>query len=184
MFSRRSLLATIGVAGVGGWAYYSNEEVRSQADAVIENTPAPTGPPETETKVKTVEGPTQQRYDAGAGEITEEYVSFIRRIEFFESGAAKIYPTADHGCFEGVALRHEDTNLPNEDIGVDTSEALADWELGDFDEVLTVDMAGAISGKSNYPNRKFVLQMVSYDGYCFAAYQEMDFTVPDSYLPD
>lgn len=182
MVTRRGLLASIGIFGGGGFVYFTNQDVKDRIDAVTDGSiSGVAGPPPTETMIGGVEGPTQRLPEDE--EITEQYVSLVKKIEFYESGAAKIYPKSDHGCYEAMAFRHQDTNLSYESDGtVDTSEALAKWSFGDFDEVLTVDMAGAIENKSNYPNSNFVLQMVSNDGACFSAHSEVEFEVPDSYM--
>lgn len=131
-----------------------------------------------------MEGPRAQRLNT-EGELTKQYVSLIKRIEFYKSGAAKIHPVADHGCYDAMAFRHEATSLSLEGDGTaDTSDALATWSFGEFDEVLIVDMAGAISKKGNYPNSNFELEMVSTDGTCLSVTtrEEVGFKVPDSYI--
>jgi hypothetical protein len=110
----------------------------------------------------------------------------VKKIEFYESGAAKIYPTADHSCYDGLTFKHELTNLPRGGDGeLDTSDALATWSLGEFDETLTVDMASAISKKGNYPSSKFELVGVSNNGPCFSVgiSKRMKVIVPKAFLP-
>ena len=185
MASRRGLLAAIGAFGGGGFLYFTNEEVKERINEVAGGAlQGVAGPPPTETMIASVEGPQRRQFDPDEGEATEQYTSLIKKIEFYESGAAQIYPKSDHGCYEAMAFRHKDTNLSMDSNGMtDTSDALATWSFGEFDEVLTVDMAGAIEKKGNYPNSTFVLQMVSNDGICISAFSEVEFEVPESYIP-
>jgi len=182
MLERRKLLAAIVAFGGGGFIYSTNQDIKHRVDEVVGGSlQGVAGPPPTEKMISSVEGPTQKLPEDG--EITEQYTSLVKKIEFYESGAAKIYPKSDHGCYEAMAFRHEDTDLSFESDGtVDASGALATWSFGDFDEVLTVDMAGAIENKSNYPDSTFVLQMVSKDGACISMTSEMEFKIPDSYI--
>lgn len=170
MVSRRAILVGIGAIGIGGGAYATNEDVKNRVNAVVsEASRGVGGPPPTETMISSAQGR-----------------SLVKRVEFYESGAAQIHPKADQGCYEAMAFRHEATSLGAAEGGrVDPSDGLATWEFGEFDEVVTVDMAGAISQKSNYPNRTFVLQMVSTDDTCisFTGETETKFQVPDSYMP-
>mgnify|MGYP007026969361 CR=1 FL=1 len=168
MVTRRGLVVAIGAIGGGGYFYSTNGAVKTQIDEVAGGAlQGVFGPPPTETMIGSVEGTR----------------SLVQKIEFYESGAAKIYPKSDHACYEAMAFRHEDTNLSMTSTGTaDTSDALATWSFGEFDEVLTVDMIGAIENKSNYPNSTFVLQMVSQDGVCISVNSDLTFQVPESYL--
>lgn len=184
MVSRRGWLVIIGVVGGGSIFYSTNDDVAESVNGVVQYASQEvTGPPPAETMIGTIEGPKQERVNT-EGEITEEYVSLIKQIEFYESGAAKIYPKASHGCYDAMAFRHQATSLSlNADGTANTSDALITWSFGEFDEVLTVDMARAIENRRNYPNSKFVLQMVSNDGACLSASNEVEFEVPDAYMP-
>jgi len=185
MVSRRGLLAAIGAFGGGGYLYFTNEDVKKRINKVAGGAlQGVVGPPPTETMIGSVEGPKREQFDPDAeGGSSVQYTSLVKKIEFYDSGAAKIYPKSDHGCYEAMAFRHEDTNLSLDSNGTtDTSDALATWSFGEFDEVLTVDMAGAIENKGNYPNSTFVLQMVSEDGVCISANSDVQFEVPDPYM--
>jgi len=166
MVSRRAVLVALGGAGVGAVGYSQSRRVRSGVESAAEGVSVATGPPATDTKI---------------GELTRR--SIITRIEFFESGAAKLHPTANRGCYDSIAFRHSATSLSYGDSGLNTDDALATWSFGDFDEVLTVDMLGAMDAKSNYPSREFVLQFYAEDGVCFASGGEAGVRVPGEWLP-
>jgi hypothetical protein len=156
MLARRSLLAALGCIATAGCAESVGRDI-SLSD----------GPPPTENQIGAV------RRDG-----------IITRIEFFESGAAKLHPTAERGCFDAIAFRHSATSLSYDDSGLDTSDALATWSFGDFDEVLTVDMLGAMAAKSNYPSREFVLQFYLDGGVCFQSNDVLRFRVPAAWLSE
>jgi hypothetical protein len=156
MASRRSMLAALGCVATAGCT-----------DSLPEDIPLSSGPPPTENKI---------------GEVTRQ--SLIMKIEFYESGAAKLHPTAERGCYDSMAFRHSATVLSYSDSGLDTSDALATWPFGDFDEVLTVDMLGAMDAKSNYPSRVFVLQFYLEDGVCFTSGGGLQFRVPGEWVSE
>ena len=172
MTLRREFLGMVVMGALSGCAGISDE------------VPTNVGSPETETLIKTFEGPKEERIESVEEGVTEQWETIIKRIEFYESGAAKIYPTSDHGCYDSLALKHELTDLPVGSSGVDTSEALTTVKLGDFDEALTIDMAGAIGSKNNYPNRTFEFRFYSTEGACLSPNESVQFEVPSSYLPE
>jgi hypothetical protein len=186
MVTRRGLLLSLAAVAVGGGAYATNDTVKSEVDEVGSSVVGEaSGPPSTENMIDSMEGPKRDAV-SDEGEIVQQYTSLVKKVEFYESGAAKIYPTANHSCYDALAFKHTLTNLPRGSDGeVDTSEALRTWSLGEFDETLTVDMAGAISEKSNYPNSKFELLAVSNSGPCFSVglNEEATVSVPDAFLP-
>jgi len=158
MASRRHYLALITIGGVAG------------CTGTAERISSSVGPPPTETQIGSHSGSTR---------------SLVNRIEFYESGAAIIYPTSDHGCYDAMALTHELTTLPMGDNGLSVDDALTTIELGDFDEPITFDMAGAIATRSNYPDTNFRLRSYSKEGACFAVTIDRSetFQVPMDYLP-
>lgn len=172
MHSRRGFLTVVVMGGLSGCA------------GISERVLGDVGTPKTETMIKEFEGPKVERVESVEDGITEKWETIIKRIEFYESGAAKIYPTSEHGCFDAMALKHAITDLPMGSGGVDTSDALATVELGDFDETLTIDMAGAITNKGNYPSRTFEFRFYSTEGACISPSESVEFDVPNSYMPE
>jgi hypothetical protein len=186
MVTRRGILLLLAAIGVGGGAYATNDRVKQQVDEASSGvTDGVGGTPSTENMIDSMEGPKRDAV-SDEGEIVEKYTTLVKKIEFYESGAAKIYPTANHSCYDALTFKHELTNLPRGSDGeLDTSDALATWSLGEFDETLTVDMASAISKKGNYPSSKFELVAVSNNGVCLAVgiTEEVEVSVPETFLP-
>lgn len=172
MTLRRGFLSMVVIGSLSGCA------------GISDKIPTDVGSPKTETVIETFEGPREERLESVEEGVTEQWETIIKRIEFYESGAAKIYPTSDHGCYDAMALKHELTNLPVGSDGVDTSDALTTVKLGDFDEVLTIDMAGAIESKNNYPDRTFEFRFYSTEGACLSPHNSVKFDVPSSYIPE
>lgn len=158
MVSRRSMLAALGCVATA---------TAGCVDSPPGDIPLDTGLPPTENKI---------------GETAHD--SIITKIEFYESGAAKLHPTAERACYDSMAFRHSATSLSYGDSGLNTEDALTTWSFGDFDEVLTVDMLGAMAAKSNYPSRTFVLQFYLDGGVCFAGGGELLFRVPAEWVPE
>ncbi|MCQ4335037.1 hypothetical protein KM295_16430 [Natronomonas sp. F2-12] len=188
MVSRRGWLFVLGGIGVSGGAYVTNDRVKQTVDDTVSKT-ADTdvstiaGPPPTENKIGEATARTVQRVNT-QGEIEEQAEGLILRVEFFESGAAVIYPKAEHGCYDGFTLVHEATSMGYDSDGTrDTSNALGVWEFGDFDEPITIDMAGAIAEKGNYPSRQFEIRAISTDGACIATNTPFEMTVPEPMMP-
>lgn len=167
MVSRRGVLLGLGGGLALGVGYSESQQVRSGVESAARAVSVATGPPPTDNKI---------------GELTRR--SLITRIEFYESGAAKLHPTAERSCYDAMAFRHSATSLSYGDSGLNTDDALATWDFGDFDEVLTVDMLGTIEEKSNYPNRVFVLQFYAEGGVCFASGSDLRFQVPAAWLSE
>jgi hypothetical protein len=119
------------------------------------------------------------------GEVDSRTADSIRRIEFYESGAANVIPTNEQGPYDQFAIVHSATDLGYSGASIDTDDALGVWEFGDFDEPVTIDLAGAIAERSNYPNRIFKLRVLPEDGAVFGATttKTMTFEVPESFMP-
>lgn len=190
MVSRRGWLFLLGGVGVSGGAYVTNDRVKQTVDETVSKTAdtdvsTVAGPPPTEDKIGEETAPTTQRVDTQEGDLEEQAVGMILRVEFFRSGAAVIHPKADQSCYDEFALAHEATNMGYDSDGTrDTNNALGTWEFGDFDEPITIDMAGAIAEKGNYPSRQFELRVVSTDGACVgtASSSPFEMTVPESMM--
>ncbi len=155
-----------------------------------------TGPPPTDNKIGEVAGPTETvgnldvdySSDMEAEDLVSEELALpIQRIEFYESGAANVIPTEEHGCYDQFVIMHSATDLGraggDSSADINTEDALKVWSFGDFDEPVTIDLRGVISQRSNYPGRKFKLRVVPEEGACVDGTQTMSFKVPESYLP-
>jgi hypothetical protein len=172
-----STIATVGATAIAGCS--------SGGSSIV-------GPPATENKIGEVQGPTETTYDydnASAGDdaedFTEEELSLpIQRIEFYESGAANVIPTNEQGPYDQFAIVHSATDLNYSGASIDTDDALGVWEFGDFDEPVTVDLAGAIAERSNYPSRTFKLRVLPEDGAVIDSTQTMTFEVPEPFMPE
>lgn len=183
MVSRRGwIFGVAGTVGVGGWAYTTNESVSGTVESAVSSTSNPLGPPSTETKIGEATAGTRPEIN-DQGEIEDVPRGVIVRIDFYESGAAIVHPKASHGCFDGFALLHQANSLGlTSDGSADTSDALRNWEFGEFDEPITIDLSDAISQKDNYPNRQFKLKSISTDGACIAPDSEFNFRVPEQMM--
>jgi len=174
--TRRRVLYGLGLAGAGGGGYVLANDDVNLGDVGVPNNVA--GPPATENKIGEVTD-----FDTPLGGIP------LKRLEFFESGAAIIYPEAERGeCHERLALLHESNSLGQKNDGdgsvsVDDSDALRTWGYGNFDENITIDMRGAISQKQGYPDRIFKLRSYPESGVCLLASSSKTFEVPESYMP-
>lgn len=120
------------------------------------------------------------------GEVDSQTADSIQRIEFYESGAANVIPANEQGPYDEFAIVHSATELGYSGTSIDTEDALDVWEFGDFDEPVTIDLAGAISERSNYPNQTFKLRVLPEDGAVFGATSDktMTFDVPESFMPE
>lgn len=185
MHSRRALLSLATVVGTTTLAGCSSIGGGSL-----------TGPPPTDNKIGEVAGPTETvgNLDVDissdmedADLMSEELALPIQRVDFYESGAANVIPTEEHGCYDQFAIMHSATDLGraggSSDAEINTEDALGVWSFGDFDEPVTIDLQGAISQRSNYPDREFKLRVVPDEGACIDDTQTMTFQVPESYLP-
>jgi len=182
--TRRRVLTggAIAVAGGGGYLLAQDDEKPKEiVDKALASGSGSlsTGPPPTETKI---------------GETTDFDSQFgtgvpLKRIEFYESGAAIIHPKAERGeCHEKFAILHESNDLGakndgDESISVDESDALGTWAFGDFGETITIDLEGTIASKDNYPDRQFKIRAYPTKGVCIAVEPSDTFQIPESYLP-
>lgn len=180
MVSRRALLGTLGLGGVGGYLIANNPAAISSVTTAVESSASTvTGPPPTETLV------------AETGSYEQQFGGMpIKNIEMYESGAAIVKPATGRGeCQERFAIMHSNTSLStsgNDQTGynVDDSAALQSWAFGDFDEAITIDLKAAIQRKSNYPSRMFKIRLYPSEGVCLTIGQQSgQFQVPESYLP-
>jgi len=174
--SRRTILYGLGLAAAGGGGYVLANDDVSLSSAGVPSSVA--GPPPTENKIAEVTD-----FDTPLGGIP------LNRIEFYESGAAIIYPEAERGeCHQRLALMHESNSLGTKtdadgSTNVDDSDALRTWPYGDFDETITIDLKGAIAQKQGYPDRVFKLRSYPESGVCLLSSPSKTFEVPQSYLP-
>lgn len=178
--SRRRLLTSAGVFGIlsGGAYVFSNGVPESVTDINTPDTTSIIGPPETETLIGT------EDFGDGLSNTVP-----IQKIEFYESGAAIVYPEADRGaCHDRFAILHENTEIgmersSNGGAQITENDALNNWALKEFDEPITIDLAGAIAEKSNYPSNVFKIRVYPEEGVCLGRAEE-SFRVPRSFLPE
>ena len=182
MVSRRKwIIGLASTVAISGGVYTTNTSVQESVSGAVKSAAKSTsnvGTPTTESKIGVVHADTLPEIN-DEGEVEQVPEGLIIRLEFYESGAAIVYPKASHGCFDGFALVHQATSL---DIGsdgtTDTSDALGTWEFGEFDEPITIDLASAISQKDNYPSNDFKFVSISTDGACIASDPKFHFQVP------
>lgn len=110
----------------------------------------------------------------------------IDNIEFYESGAAIVYPAEGRDeCQTDFALMYKTKDFGVEgtrnDPERDTSNALNIWSFEDFDEPVTVDFKSAIQSKSNYPSNEFRINVYAEGKTCLRDRSKV-FEVPESYI--
>ena len=177
--SRRDFLGALLLTGAasGGLYAYQTGQLNAIADVDTPDASSLTGPPETDTKI----GETGDLRGAVGG-------APIENIEFYESGAAVVKPVADRGdCGDRFAIMHETSDLNTEQKSgggyqTDTSDALQTWSFGEFDEEVTIDLASAISERSNYPSKKFRIEAYPEGSVCLSD-ASSTFNVPDELMP-
>lgn len=131
-----------------------------------------TGPPETETAVKTIE-PSNSLFDS---------------IVLYESGAAEITLVDDHGNWDRIGLTHAIHDL---DYSVDGKydDAYAIWDAPQFAGPITKDMKSPIQENGSYPSQQFKLQLMPPEGENIIDIGggpdiAVVFEVPEAYLPE
>jgi len=122
-----------------------------------------TGPPETETVVKTVSQPVS-------------VFTLLPEIKLYKSGAAEITLAEDHGCFDQILFGHAKNSMPD--------DAYQSWRAPEFAGPKVVDLKSVVKSIGPYPSREFRVELSSSEGLCVSTtLKHLEFKVPESYMP-
>lgn len=106
------------------------------------------------------------------------------KLVFFESGAAEIYMSENHGA-ERLAFSHYLGELGQAPLRK-PADAYEMWDAPEFEGPITVDMKDAIQSNRSYPSRRFKLKTYPEKGsvdFTLNRNRTVSFTVPEAYSP-